>query len=198
MSVYCVIDRSGSMQACKTDTIGGFNAFLEEQDPETIININLFDHEYKELYSGLVKDAPKLSEKTFVPRGNTALLDAIGKTIKKADGAGASGTPIIVILTDGDENSSHEYNKLHIKDLIEDRTKLGWNFVFLAANQDAIMSAKEYGMSPLSAMTFTPDNVDVALRSASSAIKRSRGTQNTQGTPVMFSQEEREESMASN
>ena len=190
MTIYCVIDRSGSMETCKSDTIGGFNAFLSEQDPETIININLFDHKYKELYTGLVKDAPTLTTGTFVPRGNTALLDAIGKTIKKV--SESEGPPIIVILTDGEENASMEYTKHHIKDLIEEKTKQGWNFVFLGANQDAIMSAAEYGMSPHSAMTFSPDNVSVALKSASSAIKRSKGT------PIVFSQNEREDSVASN
>ena len=193
-SIYCVIDRSGSMDACRKDTIGGFNVFLAEQDPETTININLFDHEYNELYSGSVKDAQKLTLETFVPRGNTALFDAIGKTIKKA-----IGTPIIVILTDGEENSSREYTQTHIKDLIEEKTKQGWSFVFLGANQDAIMAAKNFGMSPLSAMTFSPDNVGVALRSASSAIKRGL-TNKSSGTPVAveFSQDERESSVASN
>ena len=193
-SIYCVIDRSGSMDSCRADTIGGFNVFLAEQDPETTININLFDHEYNELYSGSVKDAQKLTLETFVPRGNTALFDAIGKTIKKA-----IGTPIIVILTDGEENSSREYTQTHIKDLIEEKTKQGWSFVFLGANQDAIMAAKNFGMSPLSAMTFSPDNVGVALRSASSAIKRGL-TNKSSGTPVAveFSQDERESSVASN
>ncbi len=193
-SIYCVIDRSGSMDSCRSDTIGGFNVFLAEQDPETTININLFDHEYNELYSGSVKDAQKMSMETFVPRGNTALFDAIGKTIKKA-----IGTPIIVILTDGEENSSKEYTQTHIKDLIEEKTKQGWSFVFLGANQDAIMAAKNFGMSPLSAMTFSPDNVGVALKSASSAIKRGI-TSRSSGTPVAveFSQSEREESVASN
>jgi hypothetical protein len=182
------------MDSCRSDTIGGFNVFLAEQDPETTININLFDHEYNELYSGSVKDAQKMSMETFVPRGNTALFDAIGKTIKKA-----IGTPIIVILTDGEENSSKEYTQTHIKDLIEEKTKQGWSFVFLGANQDAIMAAKNFGMSPLSAMTFSPDNVGVALKSASSAIKRGI-TSRSSGTPVAveFSQSEREESVASN
>ena len=196
-SIYCVIDRSGSMDSCRSDTIGGFNVFLTEQDPETTININLFDHEYTELYSGSVKDAQKLTLETFVPRGNTALFDAIGKTIKKVDGT--EGPPIIVILTDGEENSSREFTQNHIKDLIEEKTKQGWSFVFLGANQDAIMAAKNFGMSPLSAMTFSPDNVGVALRSASSAIKRGL-TNKSAGTPVAveFSQAEREESIASN
>lgn len=186
--IYCVIDRSGSMQTCKTDTIGGFNAFLSEQEPETFISINLFDNEYKELYRGPVKDAEPLSNKTFVPRGSTALLDAIGQTIKKAE-----GTPIIVILTDGDENSSCMFNTNSIKELIEEKTKLGWKFVFLGANQDAIMTANNFGISKSAALTFSPENVGSAIRSMSSAIKRSRC-----GQQVEFSQEERQESIASN
>jgi hypothetical protein len=199
-TIYCVIDRSGSMDSCRTDTIGGFNAFLSDQSPDQTININLFDHEYTELYSGSVKDAIKMSLENFVPRGNTALYDAIGKTVLKASERpepqqppqDPQGEPIIVILTDGEENSSREFTRDHIKKLIDEKTKLGWKFIFLAANQDAVLTASTIGVSQHSAMTFSPKNVDTVFRCTSSAIKRSGGK-----TPIEFSPAEREESQAS-
>ena len=187
MTIYCVIDRSGSMDSCRTDTIGGFNTFLADQDPNETININLFDHEYIELYSGSVKDAMKMSYENFVPRGNTALYDAIGKTILKAKDASKEETPpVIVILTDGEENSSKEFTRKSIKKMIEE---LDWKFIFLAANQDAILTASSLGVSQDSALTFSTNNVETVFKCTSAAIKRSPGR-----TPIAFSQSERQES----
>ena len=185
-SVYCVLDRSGSMTDCLSDTIGGFNTFLKEQDPDTVLSLTLFDNEIKELYKKAVRDIEPLTTKTYVPRGGTALLDAIGHVIKSVP---ADETPSVVILTDGFENSSTKHTKLHINDLIEEKRKAGWTFVFLAANQDAIQSAKEIGIGPESALTFSPQNVSGAFRTVSCGLRR-QATGETQG--VKFTDEERE------
>jgi hypothetical protein len=96
--------------------------------------------------------------------------------------------PTIVILTDGFENTSKKYTKLHINDLITEKKNLGWNFVFLAANQDAIQSAGELGIPEGSALTYDNGSVSSAFRSASHAIERMR----TGETPkVEFTQQER-------
>jgi hypothetical protein len=183
--IYCLIDRSGSMSECIDDTIGGFNTFVKNQDPETVISLTLFDHETNTMYKTSVKDAPILDKKTFVPRGSTALLDSIGYIIKSVP---SDEIPVIVILTDGQENSSKKYTKFHINDLITEKKKLGWNFVFLAANQDAIESAGELGIPADSSLTFETKTVETALRSASEAIRRQRGGR------IEFSQLERTES----
>ena len=190
MSIYCLIDRSGSMANCVDDTIGGFNTFLKEQNSETMLSITLFDNEITHLYTKKVCDIEPLNKTTFVPRGGTALLDAIGHTIKSVP---AGEVPSIVILTDGFENSSKRYTKLHINDLIEEKKKMNWTFVFLAANQDAIESAGEIGIPESSALTFDSKNVVSAFRSASHALERKR-TGETQD--VVFTQFERERSMS--
>lgn len=186
MSVYCLLDRSGSMANCIDDTIGGFNTFLKAQPPDIIISLTLFDHEVETLYTQPAKDAPLLDTKTFVPRGATALLDSIGHVIKMISLEEVK--PTIVILTDGFENSSKKYTKFHINDLITEKKKLGWEFVFLAANQDAIQAANELGIPESSAMTFCTETVGSAMRSASEAITRTR-TGETQ--KVEFSQLDR-------
>jgi hypothetical protein len=177
------------MANCVDDTIGGFNTFMKNQPPDTTISLTLFDNKIETLYTKQVKDAPLLDTKTFVPRGSTALFDSIGHVIKMVP---IDETPTIVILTDGFENSSTQYTKFHINDLITEKKKLGWEFVFLAANQDAIQAASDIGISESSAMTFSTETVVDAFKGVSQAISRNR-TGETQG--VEFSQMERASSI---
>ena len=191
MSVYCLIDRSGSMASCVDDTIGGFNTFLQSQSPDTMISLTLFDNQITPVYKKKALEADLLTSETFVPRGSTSLLDAIGHVIKSVP---VGEIPTIVILTDGFENTSTKYTKLHINDLITEKKNLGWSFVFLAANQDAIQSANQLGIPEGSALTYDTCNVTSAFRSASNAIERLR----TGATPcVQFTQEERSEALPS-
>lgn len=147
-----LLDRSGSMESCWDDTIGGFNAFVEEQKAlGGSLTLIQFDHEYLVSYKDVpVKDVKPLTRETFKPRGSTALLDAIGRTIKET----TSPSPIIIILTDGHENASHEYTKAHIKDLVEARQKAGWTFLYLGANQDAFAEAGSIGIAPQGTMNY--------------------------------------------
>jgi len=163
-----VLDRSGSMETCRDDTIGGFNSFLREQ--QTLggtLSLIQFDHEYQVTYASKpIGDVEPLTANTFQPRGSTALLDAIGRTIKEATAA----TPSVVILTDGQENASREYTKAHIKDLIEQKTKDGWTFAYLGANQDAFEEASSMGIAPGCTMNYDVRNTPVAFRALSAAM----------------------------
>ena len=152
-SIIFILDRSGSMESCRADTIGGFNACLNDQKAlGGKISLTLFDHEYTPVYSEMdLAEAPLLTMETFQPRGMTALLDAIGSTIKNWTG---SSSPTVIILTDGFENASNTYTKAHIKDLIEQKTKEGWTFVYLGANQDAFTEAGNIGIAPHCTMNF--------------------------------------------
>lgn len=169
MDRVVILDRSGSMETCRDDTIGGFNAFLREQQAEGgTLSLIQFDHEYQVVYPATPIGAVQpLTTQTFVPRGGTALLDAIGKTIKDI----ADGTkPTVVILTDGQENSSKEYTKAHIKDLIEQKTKDGWTFVYLGANQDAFAEAGSLGIAPACTVNYDPRRTPQAFRALSAAM----------------------------
>ena len=185
MSVYCLIDRSGSMANCLDDTIGGFNTFLNDQKINKCnFSINLFDHEYTNLFTGNIVDAPYLSASNYIPRGSTALFDSIGTLIKNVN---EKGKVIIVILTDGFENSSKYYTKESIFDIITMKKNDNWEFIYLGANQDAIEISKEFGISGNSALSFDIDKIESAFKSLSCAVSRTV----TGHTPVSFTPVER-------
>jgi len=148
--IIVVLDRSGSMGNCVSDTIGGFNAFLkkhkEAAKDDVLITLAQFDDHYDINYSGVdVRTAPELNAHTYVPRGMTALYDAVGRTIYEV-GDRLAKTPdynrpskiIFVILTDGQENNSRIYSLARINDMIKhQQEKYSWQFVFLGADQNA-------------------------------------------------------------
>lgn len=164
--INIVLDRSGSMDTVKDDTIGGFNAFLKAQQEapgEATITLAQFDDVYEVVYQTInIKDAKPLNSATFVPRGSTALLDAIGRTINEV-GAKLSklsedqrpAKVVFVILTDGHENASKEFTRAGIDQMIKhQRDFYAWEFVFLGANQDAIAAAKQIGIQAANALTY--------------------------------------------
>lgn len=139
-----LLDRSGSMAACRDDTIAGYNTFVDAQKEQGgTMTLILFDHEIEVVYEKVpIADVKPLDEQTFVPRGGTALLDAIGHVLKMD----LPDETIVIVLTDGEENSSNDYTAAHIKDLIQVREKTGWSFVYLGANQDTITAATNLGI----------------------------------------------------
>lgn len=154
--INVVLDRSGSMASIWGDTIGGFNTFLEQQaalpDP-AIISLYQFDNEYQIDYEHKpIREAPKLTRVTYVPRGSTALLDAIGRTVQAVT-ARDSKKIVIVIITDGHENSSREFDSAQIKALTKEKEALGWQFVYLGANQDAFDVGQGLGISGVNTMS---------------------------------------------
>lgn len=179
--ITIVLDRSGSMQSVRADTIGGFNAFLESQKKlpgSCAVSLVQFDDIYEVVYAGRqLSEAPALNPDTFVPRGSTALLDAIGRSINSAGQRFAAlpehdkpSSVIFVVVTDGQENASREFNKKQVMDLItHQREKYNWQFVFLGANQDAIASAASMGIGRGDSLTYASNSVGVARAFASTA-----------------------------
>ena len=164
--ITVVLDRSGSMQVVRDDTIGGFNTFLKEQQAlpgEANLTLTQFDDQYEVVYEAKpIKDAPELNAETYVPRAWTALLDAIGRTMN-ATGKRLADMPederpgkvIFVILTDGEENSSKEFTKSQVLEMIKKQTDdYSWEFVFLGANQDAIQAGMSLGIQAGNSLTF--------------------------------------------
>ncbi len=194
--IHFLLDRSGSMDNCLADTIGGFNAFVREQAPKSTMSLYLFNNSFEIVYENKkIKDVEKLNISTFRPRGGTALLDAIARTIDQVEQNNTQRWAdldevgnVIVILTDGDENSSTKYTKKEINDMISSKQAQGWKFVFLAANQDAIKSANDIGISRGAAIDFDTANMCEVMRSVSSAVSRCV-TGETQD--IVFTQEER-------
>jgi uncharacterized protein YegL len=165
--IACIIDRSGSMDAIRTETIGGFNAFVEAQRQEQGIarlTLVLFDHEYLLIHQNIdLREVPPLTAENYVPRGTTAMLDAIGRTMDEI-GKRLANTPenerpakvIICILTDGLENASQHYNRSQIAERIRhQQEKYAWEFVFLAANQDAVATGAGLSIPATDSLSFS-------------------------------------------
>ena len=153
-----ILDRSGSMSGFEADTIGGFNSTIEkqkEQEGKVYVSTVLFDN-----YSEVIHDRVDISEikpmtrNDYQVRGCTALLDAIGGTIHHIGNIHRYARPedvpehtIFIITTDGMENASHRYSSAEIKAKIKRQTdKYGWEFIFLAANIDAVETADRIGI----------------------------------------------------
>lgn len=156
--IAMVLDRSFSMENTKKDTIEGFNAFLTEQKQlqgKATITLVQFDHEFDilEEFKDL-QEVKLLTEKRYVPRGRTALRDSVGLTINlvseyvnqmKEDDR--PDKVIICVLTDGFENDSKEFSAKSLKKLIKQKEKESWDFVFIGADQDAMLNAKDLGIN---------------------------------------------------
>lgn len=165
--IVCIIDRSGSMHTIRDDAIGGFNRFLEEQkavEGDARLTLVMFNHQYTLVHYAIpLADVPPLSGLTFIPSGNTALHDAIGRTIDAVgmhlDGSAVKPDKVIVlILTDGMENCSTDYSRQRIAEMIKHQhEKYSWEFVFLAANQDAIASGAGMGIDAKNSINFSAD-----------------------------------------
>ena len=170
-----ILDRSGSMAGMEGDTIGGFNSMLRKQrgEPgECRITTVLFDGQYEVLHDRIdVRAVRPLTKEDYYVRGNTALLDAVGKTIGKMVGVqrNTSGTyradkVVFVITTDGMENASREFGYGDVKALVErQRRDYGWEFIFLGANIDAVEVAGRVGVAPNRAQRYNNDKDGIAL-----------------------------------
>ncbi len=176
MNRVFLLDRSGSMEACLTDTIGGYNAFVHSQkNLGGTMALYYFDHEFTPIYTKTpVDEVNDITTETYVPRGSTALLDAIGQLIKKEETDGEKKT--VIILTDGFENASKKYTKAHIKDLIIAKEKEGWQFIYLAANQDAFAEGESMGIAPGRTMNYDVNKTPELFAAVSAAV-----TQASQG-----------------
>jgi hypothetical protein len=179
--ITVMIDRSGSMASMKKDAEGGVNSFVDEQKKqagEALFTLVQFDTEYEFVHKAIpIKDVGGF---TLNPRGGTALLDAVGRSISET-GQRLAAMPedqrpalvVFVILTDGQENSSKEFSQPQIKEMIKTQSEsYKWQFVFLGANQDSFASAGGIGIVGNMAANYTSANT--AFTATSSNVSRSR------------------------
>jgi len=160
--IVFILDKSGSMQSIKTDAIGGFNQFITEQKEvvdDTTMSLVLFDSHYQKVYENIpLNEVNTLTEQEYRPSSMTALYDAIGMTIETiSKRKKAEDRVLCAILTDGEENRSTQYTKEAIFNMIEDCKNNGWEFIFLAANQDAMKAAGAINISASNSMNFSAD-----------------------------------------
>ncbi|MBQ9158020.1 MAG: VWA domain-containing protein [Erysipelotrichaceae bacterium] len=167
-----ILDRSGSMSGLESDTIGGYNSFLEkqkEEDGSCLVSTVLFNQHSKVIHDrvDLVK-IEKMDRKDYLASGTTALIDAMGdaihhiknvhKYIRKED---VPANTIFVIITDGLENASHKYSSDDVKRMVEQQKEKGWEFLFLGANIDAVETARTYGIAEDRTSDYLCDEVGI-------------------------------------
>jgi len=167
--VIFILDKSGSMQKIKSDAIGGYNSFIEEQkkiEDDTKFTLVLFDSGYQKVYEAIdVSEVKNLTDDEYVPSSMTALYDAIGITIestiekiKNQPEAEKTERVLCVILTDGENNKSVKYTKEAVFNIIDEQRKSGWEFLFLGANQDSFKSGTSISVSTDNSYNFSADS----------------------------------------
>lgn len=170
--IIFLLDLSGSMGGLESDTIGGFNAFIEKQrklEGKTLVTAVLFGDQYETLWNGVEAERVMLTNEDYYVRGCTALLDAVGKTIldveyrlSNTNADQRPGKVIFVITTDGFENASREFTYKKVKELIKhQQEKYSWEFIFLGANIDAQKEADNLGIDSENAYSFEASEAGV-------------------------------------
>jgi uncharacterized protein YegL len=186
--IACLIDRSGSMNHIRSDALDGFNAFLEGQKKvggEARLSLVLFNDTYELVQECVdIQDVPELDETTYTPGGSTALLDAIGRTIddigkRLSDNSEEErpGKVIVAVLTDGLENASRVYTSYKVSDMIRHQEEAyNWEFIYLGANQDAVLEAQKLSIRASNAVSWDSDSqgTRVAFNRLSADVRKRR------------------------
>ncbi len=164
-----ILDRSGSMGGLESDTIGGFNSLVEKQkkqDGECYVTTVLFDNFIEKIHDRVkLSEVERLTEEDYYVRGCTALVDAIGTSVKHIENIHRyirkSDVPehtMFVIITDGMENASREFTGDKVREMIENHKENdGWEFLFIGANIDAVKTAKGFGINEDRAVNYHAD-----------------------------------------
>jgi hypothetical protein len=199
--IVIVVDRSGSMKGKEDDTVGGINAFIGEMknkmkgDEVVKVSLKLFDNEEILKWRSVdIKEIGEFPRSEFIPRGSTALLDAIGLSLtffmeKKLKDPSAYNTCTLCVVTDGLENSSVHFNRTKIQSLIKNaKDTYNIDMMYLAANQDAILEASKMGIDAGRAINYTESTecTQAVYRSAARVASDGRHDSKAQ-----FSQPER-------
>lgn len=202
--ITIILDRSGSMAPLVKDTIGGFNRFISDQKKvvgTATLTLHQFNHDHETpIKASDIQSVSDLTASTYVPSGNTALLDALGGAITETGRrldvtpeAQRPGKVVVVVITDGEENCSREYTRPQVFDLIQhQQKKYSWEFVFLGANQDAIKAGARYGFMASNSMNYAANDIgtDTLYRCVSSKLSDFR---TKIGATMAFTSQEREE-----
>lgn len=169
MEIVFVLDRSGSMEGSESDVIGGFNRLIQDQlnhEQKALVTTVLFNTSMRHLHDRVpLEQVERLTATDYCPGGGTALLDALGETIKRikiahryARKEDVPAKTLVVVMTDGEENASRHYTNRQIQELVKrQEEKYGWEFMFIGADIDAFASARNIGIQARRAVPLSKD-----------------------------------------
>ena len=183
--ILVIADRSGSMHSIVEDAVGGFNSFLADQREipgKAFLTLAIFDHEYQVVCESTpINEMKDITSKTIKPRGNTALLDAIGRGITDLKPRVKDARVIVVIITDGGENASTMFDTMDVKDLVTGCEKDGWQFLFLGANIDSFTVGSSMGMAKGSTVQYNSNarGINSAYANVSDTVSSFRSGSST-------------------
>ena len=200
-AVGLLVDRSGSMNMIRSDAEGAVNAFLDDQAKleDVTVRLDEFDDRFDNVFSSVSsKDTPRYR---LSPRGMTRLRDAIGNSITQFESdlsrVGKRLGPdkvIMVIVTDGGENDSREYSNTAVKDLVSRKTEEGWEFIFLAADQETVLAGiNDWGFKKEFTLQYDTANYGSSFGTTSDIVAAAATTGVTRG----YTDEERKEAVSS-
>ncbi|MBJ8348044.1 vWA domain-containing protein [Antrihabitans sp. YC2-6] len=203
--IAVLLDRSGSMFSIKSDTEGGFDAYIakqREQPGGVHVTLAQFDDVYERVYSNVPIEnvAPLVLE----PRGVTALYDGIGRLTTEIGQELAArpeherpGKVIVVVLTDGHENASKEWTHSAVREVITRQERdYAWDYLFLGANIDAVAIGEQLGFKGGKSLTYAPSAAGVSAAFAAAANYTSRKRAAAPGAAVEeFTDADRSSSM---
>ena len=196
---FILLDRSGSMEALWSEALHSVNAYvkkLAEDQVDTGVTLATFDKDGDEFKFEVIRDRivpstwKPVSSEDATPRGMTPLNDAIGRIVTLAK-AGFNGTSYdklaLIIMTDGLENASCEFNHKAAKALLDDCRAKNWQVIFLGANFDNAAQAEAYGNAAAQSMAMARGS----MRAAMSATAGKRRAYASQAAPMQYSEEEK-------
>lgn len=178
MNRIFILDRSGSMNSCIEDTIGGYNSFIDTQkEIGGTISLYLFDYEISLVYENKnIEDVEPLDKTTYIPRGSTALYDAIGYVVTKNK---TCDKTVVIVMTDGKENSSRDYTLKSINDIISMKKSEGVEFLFLGADPSTFDDAEKIGIGRDRIMKYETHDSPAAFEAVTKYLRaRSSGVDN--------------------
>lgn len=197
--VAVLLDRSGSMQVNKAETISAFNKYVKQTQSNFKGRFTLTQFDSQGIDTPQknvkIKEITTLDDHTYQPRGATPLLDAIGQTIHAMDTEGFDNV-IFVILTDGEENASNEYTKAGIKQLLEEKQALGWQVAYLGAHADAFSEASSIGIRAGQTLNYAGAQSVATMDSfAASNVRYASRVEKTDTSAADFTDEERKKAV---
>lgn len=166
MKVYMLLDRSGSMASLWKEALGSINGYVDEMKRSDTVFLAAFDsvNPFDVIRDVKISKWTPITSDEVTPRGGTPLNDAAGKLLSKLF-EDDPRKAVVVIMTDGEENSSQEYTTTAIKSKLDMAKEKGYEVVFLGANFSKVESlAANYGIARNRVMNVTAHNLQNTMR----------------------------------